>query len=71
MSLLKDVSDNFTKKMISLKDMKKKCFRSVNYYSYVARYIYVKSSLTNQSIEKFQTEDSLAILGYDGLKSLK
>ena len=49
--------------------------RSVTSYSYGIRYIYVKSpqhgKLLYVSIGKVWREDSVAVFGYDGLKSKK
>ena len=64
MSLPSSVSNNFTKAMICLRDMVRICFRQVNWYSYEARYIYVKcslhiASLTNKSMGKVRSWNDL------------
>ena len=75
MWLPKDASNNFTKTMFSLRDMIKDVFDQQTVIPIVTsidrKSLKWSLKLTNQSIGKVWREDSLAILGYDDLKSLK
>ena len=75
MSLPKDASNNFTKTMFSLRDMMKDVLDQQTVIPIVTsidrKSLKWSLKLTNQSTGKVWREDSLAILGYDDLKSLK
>ena len=76
MSLPKDISNNFTKTMFSLRDIIK-LFR-ISKLLFLHNLLYLSkistrrwASFTNQWIGKVQIEESWAIFGYIDLKSLR
>ena len=77
MTLPKDVSNNFTKAMFSLKRYNKNCVRSIKTVIPTQSVTFMEifttriASLTNQLIGKGWSGESLTVLGYDDLKSLK